>query len=64
MKAVRLKEIELRVSKHGLSAWIDGKYLGAAHVTGDQIIIVASAAQAVADVVMPEYLVSGHRDGD
>lgn len=45
MAKPELQRIHLMASLQGLSAWVDGKYLGTADVMGDRVTIEVSARQ-------------------
>jgi len=45
MAKPELQRIHLVASLQGLSAWVDGKYLGTADVMGDRVTIEVSARQ-------------------
>lgn len=45
MPKPELQRIHLMASLQGLSAWVDGKYLGTADVMGDRVTIEVSARQ-------------------
>jgi hypothetical protein len=45
MAKPELQRISLMASLRGLSAWVDGKYLGTADVIGDRVVIEVMARQ-------------------
>ena len=45
MAKPNLQTFELRAGAGGITAWVDGRYLGSADVIGGQVVITAMARQ-------------------
>jgi hypothetical protein len=54
MPKPELQRIHLVASLMGLSAWVDGKYLGTADVMGDRVTIEVSARQVQRGPIMTD----------